>query len=667
MKSLAVLVSAFSLAAFTTAALPAQTAPATHPKRNIIIFVADGLRHDSVNPIDAPTLLAARVFGTHFTNSHSLFPTFTTPNASAIATGHLLGDTGDFSNTIYGGYPVFESGNFGQLPGTVTPFVESDPVLADLNARYNGDWLNEESLMALARANGYNTASIGKVGPVAIQDVSQLRASGAGFAPTQTIFVDDATGSAAGIPLSAAVQAAYGRAGLPTVAPTRSNGAAATSQGNNGYSGNNQAPGTLAANITQQNYFANTVTEVLPQLLGGDKPFVLMFWSRDPDGTQHNQGDSLNKLTPGINGPTSKAAVKNADNDLYQIASFVAAFPQVAANTDLFVTSDHGFATISKHEVDAAGTATKAYASTFTYKDATGRQEVNAGFLPPGFLAIDLAHALNLPLFDPDSQITVGSGKVYEPVDPTVAQQTATVRQRPAAGDGLIGGTGAIQDKTDARVVVAANGGSDLVYVPAGDYQTVRRVADFLTAQDYAGSVFVDDQYGPIPGTLPLSSIGLLGTAQTPRPSIAISFKTFYLQPGNLLSAVQIADSGLQEGQGMHGSIARDNTFNNMAAYGPDFKMGFTDDAPVSNADIARTFAYLMGTPLEDNGGQVGRVLTEALAGGPATVGSTSATKVSAATQAGMVNVLHTQSVGTEKYFDSACMVAAGSADQTCN
>ncbi len=24
-----------------------------------------------------------------------------------------------------------------------------------------------------------------------------------------------------------------------------------------------------------------------------NKPFVLVFWSRDPDGTQHNQGDSL--------------------------------------------------------------------------------------------------------------------------------------------------------------------------------------------------------------------------------------------------------------------------------------------------------------------------------------------------------------------------------------
>ena len=44
-----------------------------------------------------------------------------------------------------------------------------------------------------------------------------------------------------------------------------------------------------------------------------------MVWSRDPDGSQHNQGDSLNALTPGINRPTSLAAIKDADDNLEQI------------------------------------------------------------------------------------------------------------------------------------------------------------------------------------------------------------------------------------------------------------------------------------------------------------------------------------------------------------
>ena len=43
---------------------------------------------------------------------------------------------------------------------------------------------------------------------------------------------------------------------------------------------------------------------------------MLVFWSRDPDGAQHNHGDSLGKLVPGINGPTSLAGIRNADDNL---------------------------------------------------------------------------------------------------------------------------------------------------------------------------------------------------------------------------------------------------------------------------------------------------------------------------------------------------------------
>jgi len=72
---------------------------------NVILFVADGLRALSVTPDGAPTA-GLRDKGINFKNSHSIFPTFTTANASAFATGHFLGDTGDFSNTIYAGFPV---------------------------------------------------------------------------------------------------------------------------------------------------------------------------------------------------------------------------------------------------------------------------------------------------------------------------------------------------------------------------------------------------------------------------------------------------------------------------------------------------------------------------------------------------------------------------------
>lgn len=650
-------------ACLAVGSIPAQAAQkmkaVTATKRNVIIFVADGLRYGSVTAADAPTLLALRESGVNFRNSHSLFPTFTTPNASAIATGHYLGDTGDFSNTIFSGYPVYNSGNFGFLPGTVTPFVENNQILGDLDSHNGGNWLNEETLLELARLNGYNTAAVGKVGPVAIQDVSQLAPINHVLPTPQTVFIDDATGGPAGIPLSADISAALTAAGLATASPNRTNGCLPTQQCSNGFSGNNETPGTTSPNLVQQQYFVDSLTKaVLPSFAKNGKPFAVVYWSRDPDGSQHNQGDSLNKLKPGINGPTSRAAVRNADNNLKQILAYVFSNPKIAANTDIFVTSDHGFATISKHEVDANGTPTKSYAATLTYKDITGRQEVNTGFLPVGFLAIDIAHTLGLPIFDPDNQIADANGnKTYEPVDPTIPQQTATVRQHSGSGDALIGGSGAILDSTDAKVVVAANGGSDLIYVPDGNIPRIKQLVSFLAKQDYVGGIFVDDAYGTFPGSLPLSSINLVGSALTPRPTIAVSFKTFYLVDGRLQAAVQIADSGLQEGQGMHGSLGRDNTRNNMAAFGPDFKNYYADQAPMSNADITITLAQILGLELKSTGNLRGRVLKEALQGGQKEVLHGHVQLVSDHDKNGGITVLDYQTIGEQKYFDQACVV----------
>ena len=123
-----------------------QTAAAQTAPHNVVIFVADGLRARSVNDATAPNMAALAREGVALVNSHSLFPTFTTANASAMATGHYLGDTGDFSNTIYTGFSSEAAGD------TVVPFLENDAVLADVDKHFGGNYLNEETLLAIARA-----------------------------------------------------------------------------------------------------------------------------------------------------------------------------------------------------------------------------------------------------------------------------------------------------------------------------------------------------------------------------------------------------------------------------------------------------------------------------------------------------------------------------------
>jgi predicted AlkP superfamily pyrophosphatase or phosphodiesterase len=105
------------------------------------LFVPDGLRALAVTPQTAPTMAAVREQGVNFVNSHSLFPTFTMPNSSGMSTGHALGDTGTFSNTMYTGYPVVPAAN------SATPFIENDAVLGDIDAHFAGNFVNEESIL----------------------------------------------------------------------------------------------------------------------------------------------------------------------------------------------------------------------------------------------------------------------------------------------------------------------------------------------------------------------------------------------------------------------------------------------------------------------------------------------------------------------------------------
>ena len=86
------------------------------------------------------------------------------------------------------------------------------------------------------------------------------------------------------------------------------------------------------------------------------------------------------------------------------------------------------------------------------------------------------------------------------------------------------------------------------------------------------------------------------------------------------MCAVTVADTGLQQGQGMHGSFNRADTMNFMAAVGPNFKSGFINEAPVSNADIGKTIAQVLGLKIPFHGSLMGRVVEEALPGAIPTV-----------------------------------------------
>jgi arylsulfatase A-like enzyme len=526
-------------------AFPAHAQQQPARPNNVILFVADGLRPGMVNQRTAPTMAALMQRGVRFIDSHSLFPTFTTANASAMATGHYLGDTGDFSNNIYVGFPVQAAQ---QSP--VAP-LENNNVLAEVDRKF-GDFLNEETILKLARDAGFSTAAMGKLGPTLIFDHSER--SGA-----RTIIVDDATGHGSGIPLSDEVKQRLTAAQISL-----------------------EAPRARVVNQEQQTWLTEVAAKaVLPLFKARSKPFLMVFWSRDPDVSQHGQTDSLNRLLPGINGPSSLAAIRNADDSL---ARLLAALKEqgLEGTTDVILTSDHGFSTISKESATS-------YAASQTYKN------MPPGQLPPGFVAIDLGQALGLGVYDPNRQ-----NAVLEP------------GQVPSRNGALLG-----DDPAQPKVVVVGNGGSDLIYLPTPDKALAGKIVAALSAQDYTSGIFVADALGRIPGTLPLSAIGLEGSAVTPRPAIVVNFRSFSTGCADPTACgVAVADTGLRQGQGMHGSFSRADTRNTMGAAGPSFRQTFESTAPASNADVGKTIVRLMGLKAQDRGKLVGRVLVEALPNG---------------------------------------------------
>jgi Type I phosphodiesterase / nucleotide pyrophosphatase len=581
--------------------LAASAACADNAKpHNLILFVPDGLRALKVRPDAAPAMAEVRDKGVNFKNPHSIFPTFTMANGSAMATGHFLGDSGTFSNTIYTGFSSAPAGD------TVVPFLENDAVLGDVDEHFNGDYLNEETILKMARREGYSTAAIGKVGPTLLFDHND-RADKPGL---HSIVVDDATGGKNGVPLSDEMKDALGKVGLPLTTPSR---------GDNGKVGDAKTPGTTSANTAQQAYFADVASKVvLPMLKARNKPFVLVFWSRDPDGSQHNQGDSLNTVTPGINGPTSMAGIKNADNNLAQLRKALDELG-LAATTNVIISADHGFSTISKESKTSP-------AAKASYEDTP------KDFLPMGFLAIDLAKALDLPLFDPNDK-----------------NAPIAANAHPKAGNGVLG-----KDPAKPDLVVAANGGSDLIYLPNKDKKLADRAIKALLEQDYVSGLFVDDALGKFPGTLPMSQINLKGKAATPTPSIVVNFRSYVSgcdEPTNC--SVEVADTVLRQGQGMHGSFGRGDTMNFMAAIGPDFKAGYVDALPVSNADVGMTIAQLMGLRASAAGGLMGRVMSEALPNG-ITPKFADGQIVSKPSANGLRTVLKYQRVSSQRYFDAA-------------
>jgi hypothetical protein len=254
----------------------------------------------------------------------------------------------------------------------------------------------------------------------------------------------------------------------------------------------------------------------------------------------------------------------------------------------------------------------------------------------------------------------ISSGGISDRTDLMIVSDHgfATIKEYVPLGDLLIGA--GIKKASDAAgIVVAGNGGSDLVYLSREEFPTeaarraiLERIVAFAEGQEWCGPVFSrdlgpgvettgDKHLGWIPGTFSQGAFGLYNPQRSPdliislrelsnidnrgltgpaNPAFALSAQGPQPVKNNSSALVRPIEGVMYSdvakfttGMGMHGAAGRRELHNFCAAVGPDFHHRFVDFVPTGNADIAPTIRAVLDEAADH--GSSGRVMSEALVG----------------------------------------------------
>src|SRR5713226_7895393 len=270
------------------ASLPAGAGRATLN----IVLVLDGLRPDAITPAETPNLWRLRQEGVNFTNSHSVFPTVTRVNATAIGTGTLPGRNGVVGNSQY---------------------VRA----VDPNHAFVND--DHKKLLRLDEVTGGGMVLVKTLGEILQERGKRLAAVSSGSTGS-ALLTNARAPQGAGVLING-----YWEPGVRVAFPDAVNDAVRQRFG--------AAPAKPEAAESQDAAVTWTQTVlrdyVLPQL----KPDVVINWLTEPDHMLHVNG---------AGSPQARASIRNDDTEIGLLLKQLEALG-VAATTNIIVVSDHGF------------------------------------------------------------------------------------------------------------------------------------------------------------------------------------------------------------------------------------------------------------------------------------------------------------------------------------
>lgn len=570
----------------------ASHAAAAPASQRVIIFVWDGMRPDSITEADTPRLAALAKRGTFFADNHSSYPTFTMMNAAAFATGSFSGKTGFYGNAVYRpGAPARDaSGDYVDLNDPV--FLEDYGILRQLDQNQDRHLFLIDTLFQAAQKAGLVTAAVGKSGPAFLQDYKNGGVVLDEKSAFPLAFAKELQAAHIPLPVNAALAYRNGELRLaedngdPTFTPRAVTLADLSTPNPDDRSGSPPA----AANRYLMSVY-------LDYILPRKHPDLSVVWLRNPDSTEHPYG---------VGSPNYHLALKAQDELLGKLEDKLAELG-LDKSTDLIVVSDHAHSNVSG-PLDL-------YPLRKVENGKMGDIDREHGYSVSG--DIRLAHQLSMA----GIRAYDGASCMYDPV---LSGITADGKQqhadKTASGDAC---ENHLRKYTtpDYRLlhpflpresfVVAANGGSDYLYQPDHDPERIAKAVRFLQSHEEYGAIFVDERYGDIPGTLPLSRVRL-ENAEGRNPDIVVgySFDEHAVIQG--MPGIEFEGVSAAANHGMHGSFSPRDVHNTLLAAGPDFASGFTDNLPSGNVDVAPTVAKIFGFSLPQADG---RALLEALRG----------------------------------------------------